>query len=131
MVKKTLLWTAISGLLAAVSAMDVIVGNSVVALNKNAEFDTFINEHDLVLVKFFSPTCSHCINMKHDYEQAATTLSNEQASLVEVDCTINEETCQKYNVTKYPLIQLFRKGRASSLYPYERTTDDIVNYMRR
>lgn len=132
MVQKTLLWSAITSVLTtAIYAMDVTVRNDVITLHNQQEFDSTVNSHDLVLMKFFSPTCGHCIAMKSEYQLAATNLLEDKIPVAEVDCTANGPICDKYGVKGYPTIQIFRKGRASDLYPHERTSDSIVKYMRK
>ncbi len=132
MFKKTLLWSAITSVLStAIYAMDVTVRNDVITLHNQQEFDSTIQNNDLVLMKFFSPTCSHCIAMKSEYENAATTLLGDNISLAEIDCIANRPVCDKYNVNGYPTIQIFRKGRASDIYPHERTSESIVKYMKK
>lgn len=55
---------------------------------ERGNFDKLVQEHDAVLVKFFSPDCEHCRDMADDFRQAATQLKAQgsPARLAEVDC---------------------------------------------
>ncbi|KAI8370795.1 thioredoxin-like protein [Choanephora cucurbitarum] len=102
---------------------------NVVTFNNTDEFNTAINEHDLVLVKFFAPWCEHSKALKPEYELAAEQLKD--VLFGRVDCSKNEALCEKERVEGYPLLKIFRKGVSSDIYSDERTADHIVKYMQR
>lgn len=126
MLKKTILCSAIASLLTfAVFAQDVIT------ITNTQEFDDAINNNELILMKFFAPWCAHSKALIPEYEKAATMLKSDNITLAEIDCTVNNEVCNRYGLQGYPTMQIFRKGRASDVYPHERTTNSIVKFMKK
>lgn len=122
MLKKTILWSAIASLLtSAVFAQDVIT------LSNTLEFDEAINTNDILLMKFFG----HSKVLVPEYKEAAALLKADNVTLAEIDCTVNSEVCDRYGLLAYPTVQIFRKGRASDVYPHERTADGIVKFMKK
>lgn len=75
---------------------------------KQATFNDFIKEHDLVLAEFFAPWCGHCKALVPEYEEAATTLKEKDIPLAKVDCTEEADLCKEYGVEGYPTIKVFR-----------------------
>jgi protein disulfide isomerase family A protein 3 len=98
----------------------------------DADFATKIQEHPVILVEFFAPWCGHCKRLAPEYEKAATALKDEDpaVSLAKVDCTVNTEVCQKYGVSGYPTLKIFRNGEFSKEYSGPREADGIIKTMR-
>lgn len=127
MLKKTILWSAIACLLTSCT----VATQDVLTLNTQEEFDAAINTHELLLMKFFAPWCSRSKELIPEYASAATLLKKDNITLAEIDCTVNNVVCDRYGLLAYPTMQIFRKGRASDVYPHERTTDGIVKFMKK
>lgn len=70
-----------------------------------------------------------CVYIAPEYEDAATKLK-ETVPLAKVDCTENQDLCQKYDVRGYPTLKVFRKGETSE-YKGSRKSDGIVSYMQK
>ncbi|KAG2470784.1 PDIA3 isomerase, partial [Polypterus senegalus] len=79
------------------------------------DFESRVGEHDLVLVEFFAPWCGHCKRLAPEYESAATRLKG-IVPLAKVDCTANTNVCNKYGVSGYPTLKIFRDGEDSGSY---------------
>lgn len=47
-----------------------------------------------------------------------------------MDCTENEDLCQKHDVRGYPTLKVFRKGEPTE-YKGARKADGIVSYMEK
>uniref|UniRef100_A0A8B9XIG6 Protein disulfide-isomerase A3 n=1 Tax=Bos mutus grunniens TaxID=30521 RepID=A0A8B9XIG6_BOSMU len=48
-----------------------------------------------------------------------------------VDCTANTNTCNKYGVSGYPTLKIFRDGEESGAYDGPRTADGIVSHLKK
>ncbi|KAG8440591.1 hypothetical protein GDO86_006368 [Hymenochirus boettgeri] len=93
-------------------------------------FESITRQHSILLVEFFAPWCGHCKKLAPEYETAATKLKG-TLSLAKVDCTANSNTCNKYGVSGYPTLKIFRDGEESGSYDGPRTADGIVSTMKK
>lgn len=99
---------------------------------KTSNFASKVDPHDIMLIEFFAPWCGHCKRLAPHYEAAATTLKKNDPPVVlaKVDCTTEQDLCQKYGVTGYPTLKIFRNGEFSKEYEGPRETDGIVKFMK-
>jgi protein disulfide-isomerase A1 len=105
-----------------------VLASSVQVLNSET-LDNFLNESNLSLVKFYVPNCPYSQQLAPAFEAAASDLED-IAQLGKINCYENEELCQKYEVSNYPTLKVFRNQKS---YPYRsaRTRDAIVSYMNK
>lgn len=103
--------------------------SDVVTLTKD-NFEKFISEHDMVLVKFYAPWCTHCKKMAPHYETAATRLKEKgsKAVLAKVDATQEEALAQQLDIKGFPTLKFFKK-KVPSEYNGGRTDDLIVEWV--
>ncbi|XP_050388560.1 protein disulfide-isomerase A4 [Patella vulgata] len=93
-------------------------------------FDDIVNKEELILVEFYAPWCGHCKQLAPAYEKAAQQLKHHQPPIIlaKVDATQQNELAKRFDVTGYPTLKIFRKGRPKN-YDGERDQRGIVNYM--
>ena len=77
-----------------------------------ANFSSFVNSHPYVLVEFYAPWCGHCKELAPAWAEAAGRLKSKVA-LAKVDATEEEDLSEKFDVSGYPTIKLFRNGASS------------------
>ncbi|KAJ7998373.1 hypothetical protein DPEC_G00222030 [Dallia pectoralis] len=94
------------------------------------DFDSRIGDHGMILVEFFAPWCGHCKRLAPEYEVAATRLKG-IVGLAKVDCTVSTNVCQKYGVSGYPTLKIFRDGEDAGAYDGPRTADGIVSHLKK
>jgi protein disulfide isomerase family A protein 3 len=109
----------------------IAAGSDVLELTDD-DFESTVKEQGTILIEFFAPWCGHCKRLAPEYEQAATKLkySDPPVPLAKVDCTEHKKTCEKYGVSGFPTLKIFRNGEASADYNGPREADGIVKYMR-
>ncbi|CEP18291.1 hypothetical protein [Parasitella parasitica] len=129
MVKKTFLFTAIAATFAALTHSVLADGPSDVLSLTDKSFDHEVRDQELMLVEFFAPWCGHCKALAPEYEIAATKLKD-KIKIAKVDCTENQDLCQRYDITGYPTLKVFRRGETSD-YKGARKADGIVSYMQK
>jgi protein disulfide-isomerase A1 len=102
---------------------------------KADNFDSFIEDNQLAMVKFFAPWCGHCIKMAEPYKAASQQLKDQsvKAAVAEVDCTIEKDLCEKHGISGYPSLKVFRATNKASALDYKgaRDTESIVEYLKR
>jgi len=94
------------------------------------DFNEVINRENLILVEFYAPWCGHCKSLAPKLEKAAQQLlrNDPPIAIGKVDATVEKDLGSQYEVTGYPTMKLFRKGKA---YEYKggREEKDIVEYL--
>ncbi|EIN10656.1 disulfide isomerase [Punctularia strigosozonata HHB-11173 SS5] len=119
--------TRFSGMLALALAATA-VASDVLDLTP-ANFESTVNNEDLVLVEFFAPWCGHCKALAPHYEEAATVLKSEKGiPLAKVNCVDEADLCQAHGVQGYPTLKVFRNGTPAD-YTGPRQADGIISYM--
>uniref|UniRef100_A0A8C4RIS1 Protein disulfide-isomerase A4 n=1 Tax=Erpetoichthys calabaricus TaxID=27687 RepID=A0A8C4RIS1_ERPCA len=93
-------------------------------------FDEVVNDADIILVEFYAPWCGHCKRLAPEYEKAAQELNNRipPIPLAKVDATAETEIANRFSVTGYPTLKIFRKGKDFE-YNGPREKEGIVSYM--
>uniref|UniRef100_UPI003AABF950 protein disulfide-isomerase A4 isoform X2 n=1 Tax=Centroberyx gerrardi TaxID=166262 RepID=UPI003AABF950 len=93
-------------------------------------FDEIVNNADIILVEFYAPWCGHCKRLAPEYEKAAKELSQRTPPipLAKVDATVEPEIATRFEVSGYPTLKMFRKGKVFE-YNGPREKFGIVEYM--
>eukprot|EP00727_Mastigamoeba_balamuthi_P000962 m51a1_g10863 putative cysteine protease domain containing protein (1058) ;mRNA; r:26430-31553 len=91
-------------------------------------FDAYVDAADLVLVKFFSPQCPKCLKLAPEFERAAELLRGE-IPLAEVDVLTSPQLGDRYHISNFPTMMVFRLGVPASYYGPSQSAG-IAKYMR-
>ncbi|XP_074549500.1 protein disulfide-isomerase A4 isoform X1 [Halichoeres trimaculatus] len=93
-------------------------------------FDETVNNADIILVEFYAPWCGHCKRLAPEYEKAAKELSQRSPPipLAKVDATVENDIASRFEVTGYPTLKIFRRGKVFD-YNGPREKYGIVEHM--
>jgi len=97
-------------------------------------FQDGVKGKDIILIEFFAPWCGHCKKLAPEYDTAATKLlkNDPPIPIAKVDCVgEGKASCQKYGVSGYPTLKIFRAGEFSQEYDGPRDASGIVSYMKK
>lgn len=76
-----------------------------------ANFTDTTENSDLILVEFYAPWCGHCKKLAPEYSKAARDLLSQKIPLAKVDATEEKSLAEKFGVTGYPTMKMFRRGK--------------------
>ncbi|EDS42910.1 disulfide isomerase [Culex quinquefasciatus] len=119
--------------LAAVAIPAAFAGEADVLDLTDADFASRVAETETTLVMFYAPWCGHCKKLKPEYAKAAELVRGEDPpiALAKVDCTEGgKETCNKFSVSGYPTLKIFKNGEVSQEYSGPREASGIAKYMK-
>lgn len=97
--------------------------------DSNFDAETCIIESP-VMVKFYSPNCGHCVQLAPVWVQLAAALKNTDIRVVEIDCSSNQHTCNRYGVAGYPTIKFLKNGIQAEFTGGERTLSALLHFAK-
>ncbi|KAM5156902.1 protein disulfide-isomerase A4 [Mantella aurantiaca] len=113
-----------------ISHPDWIVPPEATIVLTRENFNEVVDNADIILVEFYAPWCGHCKKLAPEYEKAAQELSKRTPAipLGKVDATAETELAKRYEVTGYPTLKIFRRGKAFD-YNGPREKYGIIDYI--
>ncbi|KAF9586751.1 hypothetical protein BGW38_000002 [Lunasporangiospora selenospora] len=98
----------------------------------STSFDSYIAE-GATFVKFYSPECVHSQKLAPTWEQVASEHQGWEKTrgfkFGEVDCLTNSDICEDNDVTSYPTMKVFYKGKPVSRYSKKRTAEVLGEFV--
>ncbi|KAK6850188.1 hypothetical protein PG995_014021 [Apiospora arundinis] len=94
-----------------------------------SDLETSIKSHDSVVVAFVAPSGDKSKALELEWTPAVADLTATQA--ISVDCSEAADVCQKYDVSSYPSLKLFKGGEPKSTYLGPRRAAAITSWIQR
>ncbi len=100
-----------------------------------ANFDTFVQSKDVVMVDFYAPWCIWCQRLAPVWENFAHEVGTKDyadfVGVAKVDCTTETPLCTRRRIQGYPSIFLYRDRNPHSHTAYrgDRTTQAFLNHI--
>jgi len=108
-------------------------GVHVAQLDKN-NFQSYLDENDLVFVNFHVPWCVWCQRLAPTWEMFAEDVEKENMPLkvAGIDCTQNANTCRSAKIMAFPCIRWYQNGEpVSPDYKQDRTVAALKGFSKR
>lgn len=78
------------------------------------------------LVEYYAPWCGHCKALAPIYDELAEALKD-KVNVAKVDCTKNEDICQKERIRGFPTIKLHQHGQSTE-YRKQRSLESMSQF---
>ena len=103
---------------------------TVIVLNDN-NFNKTINKFENILVLFYASWCGHCKKFLPTYVKISQKLYEEKPriNLAKIEMSSNNEIKNIFNISSFPTIKLYQKGKPYD-YNGERDEDSMINGYR-
>ena len=93
------------------------------------DVDKYIGADKPIFVKFYSPTCPHCIAMAEEFSTTAAAYG-EDFTFGAVDCTAQHKVCTDHHVSGYPTVKLFKANDKKGIeFDGERNLDGFADFI--
>jgi protein disulfide-isomerase-like protein len=80
-------------------------------------------------IKFYAPWCGHCQYLAPIWSELSSQLeTSSMVHLGKVDCTKNNDICDKYNVRGYPTLLFFKNGEVVGEYEGKREVRKMLEW---
>ena len=128
---RTVLLVAVSVLLATKSAASEKVKDI-----SEENFEDYLDNNNLVVVKFFANWCPHCVESEEPYEEAASLVadSSPDVKMTKMDVDKNAETRKVANeerVNQLPSMLLFKDGKNAASYSGDfKNAKDVADWVK-
>lgn len=110
-----------------------LVDGTVLDLDSN-NFDSALAKNDIVFVNFNAKWCRFSQILHPIFEDASNKLKNIQGKVIfgSVDCDKQPTIAQRYKISKYPTLKLFRYGQLiRKEYRGQRSVDALSEYVKK
>jgi len=83
----------------------------------------------LMLVMFYAPWSLQCKQLEPEFEKAALELEDWDIKLSKVDGASEKDLADQFNIEKWPLLKMFRKGRVFD-FNGPKESEGLINYLK-
>lgn len=95
--------------------------------------DTFINEHEIVLLDIFTTWCGPCVMQAKILEDMAPKLDGKRVVIAKIDADQAPKTSEQYGIRAIPTLILFKDGKPVKthvgIWPMDEMLKEINNLL--
>ena len=118
-------WIWLVALLCGLAAAD----EGIVELTDD-NFDGYMKNSSVLMVKFFAPWCGHCKAFAPEYEKAAKMIKEQGKPyvLANLDATVHKKAAEAHKIQGFPTVKLFLNGHPID-YDGERKAEAVITFI--
>mmetsp|Transcript_6215 Transcript_6215/g.25181 ORF Transcript_6215/g.25181 Transcript_6215/m.25181 type:complete len:197 (+) Transcript_6215:21-611(+) len=109
------------------------IANAQVTVLDGGNFDaTVVNGGKNAIVKFYAPWCGHCKALAPAWNELGDAYAGSNSVVVgDVDCTVEESLCERFEVRGYPTLKYFtaETGAEGEAYELGRDLDSLKAFV--
>ena len=94
----------------------------------NTFYGNFIDNEEIVFLKYYAPWCGHCKQLAPIFVELAKEFHG-RIKFAEINCDENREICDKEDLQGFPTLALFRRDRYKQVYKGERTFEKMKTWL--
>jgi len=96
-----------------------------------ANYTEIVAKNELLFVMFYAPWCGACKGSFPHFVKAAEILKKKEpkVTLAAVDCTVETNIQEKFSITGFPTLKLFRKGVPLNYSGENREAEEMVSWV--
>lgn len=107
--------------------------NSLVQYEQFNNINNNTNNNNYEIVLYYANWCGWCKKFMPEWDQfkqwSNTNLSN--VKVTKIDCTNNNNQCQKANVQGFPTVILYKNNQKLTEFNGQRTSNNLINFVRK
>eukprot|EP00892_Ulva_mutabilis_P006864 jgi/Ulvmu1/454/UM001_0461.1 len=97
---------------------------------KGSEFTEKVGDGGVWFVKFYAPWCGHCKRLAGDWGKLGEAFKdNSKVNVAHVDCTVDKDTCSKFEIRGYPTLKVIVNGSEFKAYKGARDLDTLKSWL--
>jgi thioredoxin 1 len=100
---------------------------SMVQTLKDEELDTYINNHDIVILDIYTTWCGPCAAQAAILDGLEKDKAADGVSVIKMDADQCPKLCERFGITAIPTVVLFKGGKHVKIHVGVWSKEDLLN----